>query len=237
MNNTAEFASTDIAKKPLVILFDVNETLLDMSPLKKSINTLLGNEEGFRIWFAMLLHYSLVDNSTGTYHDFTAIAGATLEMAAGTLGKKIKEQDNKEALGLIKQLKAHPDVEKGLTLLKAAGYRLATLTNSSTQTHMAQLDHAGLSKYFEQTLSIDAVKKYKPALESYQYAAKTLGVDEKDMLLVAAHGWDIAGALKAGMQAAFIERKGQALYPLAAKPHYSGKDLLEIANAIIKVLN
>lgn len=227
-------SSTHNAKKPLVILFDVNETLLDMSPLKKRINTLLGNEDGFRIWFTMLLHYSLVDNSTGTYHDFTAIAEATLDMAAKTLGKKIKEQDKKEALGLIKQLKAYPDVEKGLTMLKAAGYRLATLTNSSTQTHMAQLKHAGLTKYFEQTLSIDEVKKYKPALESYQYAAKKLGVNADDMLLVAAHGWDIAGALEASMQAAFIERKGQALYPLAAKPQYKGKDLVEIASGIIK---
>ena len=102
------------------------------------------------------------------------------------------------------------------------------------QTQTAQLEHAGLAKYFEQTFSIDEIKKYKPALETYQYAAKALGVDTEDMLMVAAHGWDLAGASIAGMQTAFIERKGQALYSLASEPEYTGKDLVQIANAIIK---
>ncbi len=52
-------------KKPSVILFDVNETLMDMSPLKKKVNDVLDSKRGFRIWFGMLLQYSLVDNSTG----------------------------------------------------------------------------------------------------------------------------------------------------------------------------
>jgi len=220
--------------KPSVIIFDVNETLLDMSPLQKKVNTLLGSKRGFRIWFGLLLQYSLVDNCTGSYHDFSAIANATLDMAAKALGKEVEDDEKKEALAPMKQLSAYPDVEKGLKLLKEAGYRLATLTNSSPNTQSEQLQYAGLTKYFEQTLSIDAVKKYKPAIESYQYAAKTLGVNTEDMLMVAAHGWDMAGAINAGMQAAFIERKGQSLYPLAAKPQYIGKDLVAIANAIIK---
>jgi 2-haloacid dehalogenase len=225
--------STKTAKKPLIILFDVNETLMDLSPLKKKVNKILGNDEGFRIWFGMLLQYSLVDNSTSSYHDFSAIADATLDMAANTLGKKIKSQDKKDALSLIKKLNAYPDVEKGLSMLKDAGYRLATLTNSPGTTQMAQLQNAGLSKYFEQTLSIDEIKKYKPAPETYQYAAKKLGVNTEDMLLVAAHGWDIAGALAVGMQAGFIERKGQSPYPLSPKPQYSEKDLIKLAKAII----
>lgn len=221
-------------KGPIVILFDVNETMLDMSPLKGKVNLLLGTEDGFRIWFGMLLQYTLVDNSTRSYHDFPAIADATLDMAAKTMGKKLNEGDKKAALGLIKRLKAYPDVEKGLKLLKSAGYRLATLTNSPMPTQTAQLAHAGLTKYFEQTLSIDEIKKYKPALETYQYAAKALGVNTEDMLMVAAHGWDLAGAMNAGMQTAFIERKGQALYTLAGKPHYMGKDLVALAKSIIK---
>ena len=131
-------------------------------------------------------------------------------------------------------MKAYPDVEKELKLLKAAGFRLATLTNLAMPTQVAQLTHAGLAKYFEQMLSIDEVKKYKPAFETYQYAAKKLGVGTENMLMVAAHGWDLAGAMTAGMQTAFIERIGQALYSLEAKPQYTGKDLVVIANAIIK---
>ncbi len=222
-------------KKPSVILFDVNETLLDMSPLKKKVNNILNSKRGFRIWFGMLLQYSLVDNCTGQYHDFSTIADATLDMAAKALEKEIEEDEKKEALALLKKLSAYADVEKGLKLLKEAGFRLATLTNSPMPTLTAQLQHSGLTTYFEATLSIDGVQKYKPATESYQYAARTLGVSTSEIIMVAAHGWDIAGAMQAGLQAAFIERKGQSLYPLASKPQFVCEDLVEFANAIIKL--
>lgn len=216
-----------------VILFDVNETLLDMSALKKKINSLLNSSKGFRIWFGMLLHYSLVDNCTNNYHDFSAIAEATLDMAAKALEAEIDQKEKKEALQTIKELSAYDDVPKGLKQLKENGFRLATLTNSPLPTLTAQLQSAKLTEYFEATLSIDRIKKYKPALETYQWAAKQLSVTVSDVVLVAAHGWDIAGALQAGLQAAFIERKGQSLYPLSPKPAFTGKDLTKIASQII----
>lgn len=221
--------------KSLVVLFDVNETLLDMSKLKKKINSLLNSKRGFRIWFGLLLHYSLVDNDTDRYHDFSVIADATLDMAAKALEKKdINESEKKEALALMIELSAYADVKKGLKLLKEAGFRLATLTNSSLHTLTAQLKYAGLTDYFEAALSIETVRKYKPHADTYYFAAKTLNVDLNDIILVAAHGWDITGAVQAGMKSAFIERKGQSLYSLAPKPDYKGKDLVEVAKAIIE---
>ncbi len=216
-----------------IILFDVNETLLDMSALKNKINSLLKSTKGFRIWFGMLLQYSLVDNCTNNYHDFPAIADAALEMTAKALKAELDQKEKKEALQTIKELSAYEDVPKGLKLLKENGFRLATLTNSPATTLSAQLQYAKLTEYFEATLSIDSIKKYKPALETYQWAAKQLSVNVSDVMLVAAHGWDIAGALRAGLQAAFIEREGQSLYPLSPKPAFIGKDLMEIANKII----
>jgi 2-haloacid dehalogenase len=219
--------------RPAVILFDVNETLLDMTPLKKAINKLLGSRKGFRIWFGMLLHYSLVDNCIHQYHDFATIAYATLEMAAESLGKSIDEKEKKTALAVIKELKAYPDVKKGLRLLKENGFRLATLTNSPAVTLTGQLNNSKLSAYFDATLSIDTIKKYKPALETYIWAAEQLSITPGEIVMVAAHGWDIAGAMQAGLKAAFVKRKGQSLYPLSAMPVFMGKDLIEIANAII----
>lgn len=222
----------DTMKKPTVILFDVNETLMDLNPLKKKINAVLSNDNGFQIWFGMLLQYSLVDNST-EYHDFSSIASATLDMAADNLGVHLNSTKKQEALTTIKKLKAYPDVNIGLQILKEAGFRLATLTNSPLSTLSAQLASAGIQKYFEATLSIDQVKKYKPAKESYEYAANSLGVTKNEIIMVAAHGWDIAGALHSGLQGAFIERKGQALYPLSAPPQFKGKTLVEVAKQII----
>ncbi|MDQ6814929.1 MAG: haloacid dehalogenase type II [Bacteroidota bacterium] len=217
--------------KPSVILFDVNETLLDMKPLKQKVNNLLGSK-GFRIWFGMLLHYSLVDNCTNQYHDFSALAAATLDMACKALDKAITENEKTDALSVIKKLKPHADVEKGLTILKAKGLRLAALTNSTENVLIEQLTNGNLMPYFEKALSIDSIKKYKPALETYAWAAEQLSVNPADIVMVAAHGWDIAGASFAGLQTAFIDRKGQSLYTLSSKPDFSGKDLIEVANAI-----
>ncbi len=217
---------------PSVILFDVNETLMNMNLVKKEVNKIFG-KRGFEIWFSTLLHYSLVDNATITYHDFSQLANATLHMSAETLNKKITGKQAEKALSKIKELKAHPDVKKGLKLLKAQGFRLATLTNSPNETQAAQLKSAGLKDMFELTLSVDEIKKYKPATETYHWAATQLGVHPNNMIMVAAHGWDIAGAQKAGLQTAFIKRKGKALYALANEPDYLGKDLVETAHSII----
>lgn len=219
--------------KPSVILFDVNETLLNMSPLKKRVNAILGSKRGFRIWFGMLLQYSLVDNSTGQYHDFTTIASATLDMAARALDTTIDKEKKEKTLAIIRVLPAYGEVPKGLNLLKDAGFRLATLTNSPKETLTAQLEYAGLTKFFDAMLSIDTIQKYKPAPETYHYAAHALEVNINEILMVAAHGWDIAGALEAGMQTCFIERKGQSLYNLSPLPGFIGSDLIEVAKKLI----
>ena len=216
-----------------LIVFDVNETLLDMTILKNRINSLLGSSNGFKIWFGMLLHYSLVDNSTAAYHDFVSVANATLDMAASALKTDLDEKEKKAALATIKELPAYPDVQEGLQILKENGFRMIALTNSPLATLTAQLQYAKLTQYFEAALSIDTIKKYKPALETYTWATGQLSVDVSDAILIAAHGWDIAGALQAGMQAAFIEREGQSLYPLSPIPKFAGKNLVEVSNTII----
>ncbi len=218
-------------QKP-VILFDVNETLLDMSPLKERINSILDHPDAFRVWFGLLLQYSLVANITEEYHDFPTIADATLTMAAQSFGKTIDKETQRTALSLMKQLNPYPDVKPGLQKLKASGFRLATLTNSPESVLNKQLTFAGISGYFEASLSIDTVCTYKPALSTYRWAAEQLSSQKNNMILIAAHGWDIAGAGLAGLQTAFISRKGQSLYPLADRPVFFGKDLLEIAACI-----
>ena len=225
-----------INNKP-VIVFDVNETLLDMTPLKKSVNELLGEEQGFKIWFGMLLHYSTVSNNIEEYNDFTTIASATLKMAAISMKKEVTDDEIKNTLSLIKTLQTYPDVEKGLTLLKENGFRLITLTNSPDGALQAQLENSKLTHFFEQALSIDALGKYKPAPETYRWAAEKLAVTPEEMLLVAAHGWDIAGASHAGLATGFIAREGQSLYSLSKDPDFIADDILKMAEKLVAAYN
>jgi 2-haloacid dehalogenase len=217
-----------------VLLFDVNETLLDMTPLKNAINTLLEEPLAFKIWFGMVLHYSLVDNCTNQYHDFSAIGAAMLEMAATSLNKTINADEIKKTLSIIRNLKAYPDVLKGLQLLKENGFRLATLTNSPENALKEQLINSNLTDIFEFALSIDTLKIYKPDPKTYKWASTKLGQQPQNIIMIAAHGWDLAGAIYAGLQTGFVAREGQSLYSLSDKPTYEAKDIYEMAMVLIE---
>lgn len=93
----------------------------------------------------------------------------------------------------------------------------------------------GLKIFFDGTFSVDKVQLYKPHFDTYEYVLEELNFDPKETLLVAAHGWDIAGATNAGLQAAFIARNEQALYPLAEKPRFVCADLVALAKELVKL--
>ena len=207
-------------QKPALLLFDVNETLLNLDTMKVEINRVFNHEFAFNQWFLMLLHYSLVENSKGTYHPFGEIGVATLRMAAEVLGCKVQEPEFKRLVRLILERPPHADVPDSLRKLREAGYRLAALTNSAEEALMQQMEFAGLTHYFEALISVDEFKKYKPDPITYLGAAARLQLPVSDIMMVAAHGWDVAGASEAGMKTAFLERPGQALYPLGQTPDW-----------------
>ena len=134
----------------------------------------------------------------------------------------------------MRHLPAHPDVRNGVQMLRKAGFRTAALTNSTLKVGLDQIQNAGLTDLFESVLSADTVSRLKPAPEPYQMAARVLGTELRDLRMVAAHGWDVAGAMAAGCKAAFIARPGQRLDPLAPKPDIVAPDLIAAATAIIQ---
>lgn len=216
--------------KPKVIVFDVNETLLDLETMRRSIGDALGGKDELTtLWFSTMLHHSLVTTVSGDYQDFGKIGVAALMMVAQNEGISITQEQAVIAIKTpLLSLPAHPDVKPGLAALKAKGYTLVSLTNSSNEGVQTQFANAGLTDFFEQRMSIEDIKVYKPDLRAYAWALKKLGIKPEDALMVAAHGWDVAGAKAAGMQTAFVARPGKALYPLAPQPDYVVKDLNEL---------
>jgi 2-haloacid dehalogenase len=96
-----------------------------------------------------------------------------------------------------------------------------------------QMANAELQPFLERNFSVDTVRKFKPSPEPYRMVARELGVQTNGLRMIAAHAWDIGGALKAGCAAAFVARPGKALFPLFARPDVVGKDLREITDAIL----
>jgi 2-haloacid dehalogenase len=218
-----------------VCVFDVNETLLDLGALEPHFGRVFGDAGVRRAWFLQLLQSALVATVTGSYSDFGTIGGAALEMVAEREGVDLSDEDRQKILGGMRELPPHPEVAESLDRLREAGLRLATLTNSTEQVAQAQMENSGLRDYFEQVLSADAVRRLKPAPEPYRMAAESLGVEVGQVRLVAAHAWDVAGALRAGCAAAFVARSGMVLDPLADRPDVVGADLREVADRILEI--
>lgn len=219
---------------PRVCVFDVNETLLDLSALDPHFGRLFGDAAVRGEWFGQMIQSAFVSTITGSYSDFGAIGGAALRMTAERHGVELSEEDRQSILTTVPQLPPHPEVRESLDRLRDAGLRLATLTNSTRQVAENQMASSGLGEYFEQVLSADSVQRLKPAPEPYRMAAESLGVETNDIRLVAAHAWDVAGALRAGCAAAFVGRPGKVLDPLVEQPDVVGADLREVADAIIQ---
>ena len=221
-----------LTAKPKVLLFDVNETLLDIGPLKEKVGDVLMDPKAPDLWFATMLQYSLATTVSGQYFAFPEIGAAVLRMLARNRDVTISQEDAKKTLSIMKSLPAHKDVEPALRRLKAAGFRMAALTNSTQEGVKAQLQSAGLSAFFERELSVESVGKFKPHADVYAWAAQEMKVKPAECMLVAAHGWDVAGAKWAGMATAFIAREGQQKFPLAPEPDADASDLLGLAEAL-----
>ena len=216
-----------------VCVFDVNETLLDLAALDDEFERVLG-DRGVRVaWFGQLLQSAMVATITGRYTDFGAVGRAALEMTAARLGVELSDEDREAVVGGMTRLPAHPEVPGALRRMGKGGLRLAALTNSTEKVARAQLGHAGIIDLFEAVLSADAVHRLKPAPEPYRMAAERLGTDPAGVLLVAAHAWDVAGALAAGCRAAFVARPGKILDPLAEPPELVVADLDELADRLL----
>jgi 2-haloacid dehalogenase len=218
---------------PRVIVCDVNETLLNVGALEPHFARVFGDGRVVQEWFGTVLLYSQSVTLAGPYSDFSTIGGASLDMTAAARGVALSRADRNAILQAVLTLPAQPDVREGLQLMRGAGLRLVTLTNSAPAAVERQLEHAGLAAFFERSFSVDAVHRFKPAPEPYRALADTLGLAPDRLRLVAAHAWDVLGALRAGYKAAFVARPGKVLFPLGPMPDIVGLHFRDVAEQIV----
>ena len=218
---------------PRVLVFDVNETLLDLSALDAPFQQVFGHAAARNEWFTQLLQSALVSTVAGPYADFSTIGRAALQMVAARRGVQLSIDDKALIVDAIRRLPPHPYVFNSLERLQEAGFRLAALSNGAPDVLRDQLTHAELTPFFEAILSADAVQRLKPAPEPYHHAAQRLGVDIADLCMVAAHAWDVGGAMRAGAAAAFVARPGKVLDPLLPTPDIVGPDLRQVTNQLV----
>ena len=218
---------------PRVIAFDVNETLLDLSPLDPLFERAFGDAAMRATWFSQMLQLGFVGGLTGRYVDFPSAQRAALTMVAETTGAELDVDLVERIIEQMRRLPPHRDAVPALVRLRETGLTLAALTNSPLDVAQDQVRSAGIADRFDAVLSADQVQALKPRPEPYALVARTFDVAPSDVRLVAAHAWDVTGALAAGCAAAFVQRPGKVPSPLGDQPDIVGDDLTAVAEAIV----
>jgi 2-haloacid dehalogenase len=222
-----------MSQRPAIV-FDVNETLLDLEWIRPTFDRIFSDPAALRLWFANLITYSEALTLAGVYVPFTDIGGAVLRMQADTRGITLDDSDAAELTDRFASMPPHPEVPDALRRLHEHGFRLFTLTDNTLEISGRQLQQGGIIDLFERRFSVDeTVKRHKPAREAYGSVADALELDPGDICLVACHVWDTLGALATGWQAGLILRSGNAPLPVGPQPTYIGTDLNEIADQLI----
>lgn len=220
---------------PPVLIFDVNETLLDLDALASHFERIFGRSTVLREWFAQLILYSEAITLTGDYVPFGELGGAVLRMIGANEGIHVPDSDILMVKEAMATLPAHAEVPAALSRLRAAGFRMFTLTNNPKVTCEKQLRNAGIAHLFDGQFSVDdGVRRYKPAREVYRAVEEAVGVPAGQLWLIACHTWDILGASAAGWKTALILRPGNAPLRVGGQPLITGNHLGEVADMIIE---
>jgi 2-haloacid dehalogenase len=221
-----------MAALPLIV-FDVNETLLDLQTMEPIFTRIFGDKNAMRLWFDDMILYSAALTVAGCYVPFTEIGGAVMKMLADIRGIKIDDKDKKELTDKFSTMPPYNEVPAALRKLRDAGFRLFTLTDNLLEVQTRQLEHGGIVDLFERRFSADGVKHHKPSRQAYAYVEKELGVKPTDLCLIACHTWDTLGAVAAGWDAALIRRVGNDVLGVGPQPQIVGDDLNDITDQLI----
>jgi 2-haloacid dehalogenase len=215
------------------IVFDVNETLLDLTTLEPTFERIFRDRGAMRSWFANLILYSAALTVAERYVPFTDIGSAVLRMLADTRGIRIEDADQKELVERFSTMPPHPEVPAALRKLRGAGFRLFTLTDNLLEVQTRQLEKAGIVDLFERRFSADEVKHHKPSPLAYAHVENQLRIRPSEVCLIACHTWDTLGAVAAGWEAALIKRVGNDVLGVGPQPQVVGKDLDDVADRLI----
>ncbi len=223
---------------PDVLIFDVNETLIDFEVMNPLFERVFGDKRFLREWLGQLIMYSMTLTLSGQYKDYFSIGKGCLEMVARVHGKKVSPDDIEAIKSSMETMPAHADAREGLEMLKKAGFRLVSLTNSPLLPEdKTPLAKAGLADLFERQFSIESARSYKPAQVVYHMVPQELGVPESACCMVATHMWDTIGAQSAGLYGALLTRPGNAslVIPGVPQPHIIAADVPAMAREAAKL--
>ncbi len=222
-----------MTRRPTVVVFDVNETLSDMSPMAARFADVGAEPHLAKLWFATLLRDGFAVTAAGGTERFAVLGeGVLRQVLSGVEMDRDVDDAVAHVMGGFTSLPLHPDVPDGVRALRGAGLRLVTLSNGSSRVAETLFADAGIRGEFEALLTVEDAGVWKPARGAYEHAARACGTDLADMLLVAVHPWDIDGASRAGMETAWVDRAGAGYPGYFSPPTHTVAALTDLAGAL-----
>lgn len=220
-----------MAQRPMVVAFDVIETLFSLAPVGEALERAGCGPRGLDLFFARMLRDGFALSAAGDYRRFPELAA----QATTFVLPEASPEQRQAVLDAFDRLEPHPDAEPAMAALAGAGVRIVTLTNGGAETTSKLLQKAGLDRYVEATLSVEQPRRWKPAPEPYRFAADTLGLPPERLALVAVHSWDVHGAARVGLVTGWASRLEGDFPAVFEPPDVSGPDLVTVAGGLLEL--
>jgi 2-haloacid dehalogenase len=210
------------------VAFDVNETLLDLAPVRTALVELGEPEHLLTAVFGRTLLTGFAATVTGDWCRFRDAFDAALAQTT-----ELNSAERSRVTDTFGELVPHPDVEPALRRLTEGGVRAVTLSHGSPGVAEAALERGGLAALVERTMSSESVRAWKPAREAYLWAAGCCDVPPDRMAVVATHGWDVHGAQRAGLTGAWFPRAERRYPAVYQAPHVQADDLVGAVEGLL----
>lgn len=216
--------------RPRVVAFDVVQTLMSLEPLRPRLTEAGLAGSLLERWFDRILRDGMALTLAGDYAPFPVLAaGALRTLTTGEL----RDDAVEHVLAGFGELPAQPDAEPAMRTLADAGVSLVCLSNGPARSTTDFLKRSALDRYVEQVISVEDVRRWKPAGEVYAYALRRIGHPAKEVALVAVHAWDCHGARRAGLTTGWASRLERQLPEVFERPDVVGADLVEVAQGLL----
>lgn len=211
------------------IVFDAYGTLFNPSGMQQRLETHFGPkaEEIGPLWRRKQLEYTWLRGMMGSYLPFSRITRDALQFACEVHDVDLDPPVADDLMEHYEYLPLYPEVPEALAALSER-FRLAILTNADPYLLDQATAYNQIEPFFEQRLSVDQVKRFKPHPSVYELPGRHLGLHGRSLLFVSGNGWDAAGAKSAGLNVAWVRRQAEPFDRLGRFPDRQLSDLSDL---------
>lgn len=213
-------------------VFDVYGTLFDVNSAAAKCKEKLGNQwESFaNTWRTTQLEYTWLRSLMNKYKNFWKITEESLDHTMETF--KINKNMRDELLNLYKDLSPYPEVKECLLNLKSKKIKLAILSNGTPDLLKRLLETNNIQMYFDNIMSVDDIKIYKPDQKVYEMPIKKFNCKPENICFLSSNSWDVSGGGVFGYNAIWVNRFNKVFDKLDYNPKYVINNL----NQLVEIL-